>query len=350
MFVDRFPQAERDHTSPESFVPLPMMENVIGAVLYENGRVDSNGVLQPLEIERKQHDPSKWILGMGPKLPSIYTNDVVPPPQLVQKRGQISEEDGMIIRSRAHWDPQGALYNTLTHRRRINLDEPDIQGLRTDYQNLNKALGQAGTYTVSSGDQMTDALHIKLKQPQTPAFEPLRIYIAAGTHAMGLARDMINLNAVFDRVKVWTPEPTTSPQVFRSDTPIFEVNNFTQLRSTVSALRALQSIGRMPIPDRPQPLLGITIPGLPGVYAGQTGRSSFNGEMGELFGDAIYRACLDTPMPNDGKSLDSVWLREAAIKGRAYAQENAAVMGRDPHNHAFVRGQPVAQIMSLLVK
>ncbi len=345
MKYDTYPLAETD-PSHEALIDLEMMQELVVHDLHGNGRIDQEGKILPLEIERRQHDPERWVMGRGPKLEPLMTHDIVPNPQ--QAKGFITEESGIHIRNRSPWDPEQRLYQTLTRRKEIALTAEQVTQETADWQGLVQALDRSGQYDAAdSNEQLSNGLHLTRKEQPPAEFARTRIYVQAGHRALGVTRDMIEKGADFRYAKIWYPSPTTEPQIFREDTPIFEVETFTQLESTIDVLRQLKAAGRLPEPEIKIPIIGAPVEGLDGVYVGQPGSTSFNIRMGELFGPALYRAYLDAPKPAS-QHITQEWVAQVATKARELASQKAHGLDVDPHHHAFLKDQPVDEILEML--
>lgn len=338
---NNFPGAELEHSPEGEFISLESVKQMVTAGIAD--RVTKDSVVKPEEVTvSKTYDKAsgeRW--NMGPR--HTYSRDGYLMPDRTVFHSV--DEAGNEYRNRARKSSTEALiYEQLTDADTvINLASEGIAKLYDDAAKLEDDLG-SHSYTFSlSSEQKFPAYHIDGNDaPQE--FQPLRLYVPAGMHALGVMRKIVELDTEMHYAKVWVPILQEGQAKFRQDTPILEVINHRQLTSVISNLRMLNDEGLLPAASH-VPLVGMLLGNVPGVYLGQIapGRS-FNGTMDGLFGSAVVEACQLNNLQT-GEVITDSWLSETATIARGIARRQALQMGIDPANHAFLVGEPKDDIL-----
>ena len=337
--------SEVDDLSAEVFVPLEHMENMTVAALIGSERIDDEGVVQPIEVKRNLHG-SKWL--RGPATDSLWRSDMfVPTKEEIQPYIEIDEQ-GLETRNRIA-DPSmdTALYRALTGQKKISLSPDQATGVLHDKMALEATLAARPGYTFKfSEEQRENAYHVAAASDVEPEFAPLRVYVPAGLEAVKVAESVFAAGTDISYAKIWTPQATVGEQAIRQDTPIFEVTTFDQLTSLLASLHRLAEAGQLP--SQAAPMAGYEIDGLPGVYMGQTEYGkSFNGRMRDLFGMSIQEACSQVKLAA-GDVVDERTLSAIAENARTLARRRVDETDTNSHNHAFLRDQPVDEIVAIV--
>lgn len=343
--MNRPESSEVDDQSAETFMPLEHMKDMTAAALIESERIDDEGVVQPIEVKRNLHG-SKWL--RGPATDSLWRSDMFVPTEEELRPYIEIDEQGLETRNRIA-DPSmdTALYRALTGQEKVDLSPDQATGVLHDNMALETTLAARPDYTLSfSEEQKEDAHHVTANVEAEPEFAPLRVYVPAGLDAVKVAESVFAAGADMSYAKIWTPRAAVGEQTIRQDTPIFEVTTFNQLTSLLASLHRLAEAGQLP--SQAAPVAGQEIDGLPGVYMGQTEHGkSFNGRMRDLFGKPIQEACSQVKLAA-GDVVDERTLSAIAENARTLARRHADEMGANPHNHAFLRDQPVDEIIAIV--
>lgn len=341
----RSPRNQEVHTNGETFIDQMQIRNLLLQFLSETGRIDDSGVVQPLEIER-YGEPEKYLWG-GTKLEPIMCQDIFFPTEEMRRPCIVTNRNG--VKSRNVIMLMDVLYSILSGQSPLELTEPEVDYIRHSKAALEDTLAMSSTYRGFINDgQICEAFHIQKQVKAVSDFDVTRIYVTGEKHGAPIMQRMILEGADFASGKVWVPYETTHRQTFRYDTPIFEMNTFSQLRSVLSHLRDLSRRGFLSGGPVFEPLVGQPIPGLPGAYLGQAKEGeSFNGNMEHVFKSALSDACSEIHL-RAGDTLTEYHVDTIVRRVVELAQQNAIKIGIDPNNHAFYTGQPINKIMSIV--
>lgn len=330
---------EIEQHNPEAFMPLDSMQHLVGDTLIRSGRVDEQGIIQPLSI-------AQYRISNGfERLEPITRTDIFIP-TANQATGEYKLDDGTEIAYQL--DKPGiepAFYGSLTHSREGVLDIDVVEALAQSGKYLEEVVGRSIDYKLTyTTEQGLPAFFIRSQTEPPKEIASTRVYIPGGLDAMAIAAGIVSKGAEFDVAKMWVPEMKHYKQTLRDDTPIFQVSSFKQLQSVVGALRNMKAEGRLPA--YAAPLVGYEIPGLPGVFVGQcdTGES-FNGRMKKLFVPALEQAAQDFDL-GAGDQVTDEMLIALSRKTRQVAMQNTEPSHTHPAHHAFLDDQPVGEIMA----
>lgn len=326
-------------------MPLELVEAMTQAILQTTGRIDGEGYVQPIEVTRALYDGRSI---MGEPMDSVWRTDIFVPTKDETRAYIETDANGITTKNRIK-NPRfdQILYRSLIGRELENLTEEQAGTLRNEKTAFENTISGLPGYELSyNTDQKEDSYRVTAVKETEPDFAPTRVYIPGGLGALKVAASVFESGADMDYAKIWTPEVSKGEQVIHQDAPIFEVTTFKQLESLMASLRKLAKEGRLPA--GPTPLAGYEVEDLPGVYIGQAEPgTSFNGRMGDLFGEAIQEACSQVRL-QAGEVVTTDIMNIIALHARELAQSNVEDTRTDPNNHAFLSGQPVDAILAVV--
>jgi hypothetical protein len=331
--------------SPEAFMPIEQMKEMTRIVLQDSGRVDDEGRIQPIEVQRTLHG-GQWLI--GPRTDPVRRTDIFVPTKEEVQNYIMTDDQGLTTRNRIK-NPRfdQILYRHLIGRKTQSLTEEQAVAVQHDKVRFENTISGLPAHEVEyTADQLEDAYHVTAVEKPEPDFAPTRVYVPGGVDALKVATAVLGSGADIRYAKIWTPQVSTGEQIIRQDTPIFEVTTFKQLESLMSSLRSLAAEGKLP--TGPKPLAGYEVEDLPGVYVGQAAPgTSFNARMGDLFGTSVQEACSQVKL-QAGDIVDDDAISKIASNTRQIAQAKVAETDTDPHNHAFLSSQPVDAILAVV--
>ncbi|HSD55948.1 MAG TPA: hypothetical protein VLA92_02230 [Candidatus Saccharimonadales bacterium] len=328
---------------PEEFIPLEQMANTVRATLHMGSYVDSQSIVQPLQVARHAKTPGTIV---GPRLAPGIRSDLFVPNEAERQEYMTEEPDGTVITNRVRVTSMGsALYHAVTGRHLLRLGHEDIDSLHSDRASLQQTLSEVGYSSCVNKEQGKDSIRISNPDSRNE-FANTRLYIAGAASGPLIVKKMVEHGASFEGAKIWTPDLHTNPQAFRLDTPIIDIENYQQLHASVTALRRISAEEKLIL--KAPTYLGQRINNLPGVYLAQRdGTLSFNGDMSKMFGPAIQQAGEKVRL-RAGDTLTDDAILDIANDARKVAQQQTGRFDRDNGNHAFMTGQDVHSIMDAM--
>lgn len=342
-----FSASSGEHSAdPEAFISSKGAELLVAFAMKE--RVDP-GTSQLLPIKEELALMNGPGYSIKPLEPRVRYDVVLPEPTRYEKY-----DDGGTLRISQDYDVDGELYDALTDKHEVTLDAAGIEQLSYVRAKLEETLASHPSFEwVLDRWQKEDAYHISRKETPPPnsdgkLISPLRVYVPGGVQGVRIMNHVIETGTDFAHAKVWTPQAARGRQTFRQDTPILFVNTVEQLRSVVTAVRAIATQGLIEPKDNSP--IGIPIEGAPGAFIGQPKEDqSFNGQMARLWSEPIRLACnSDSMRLHAGEVVTWDWVEKAAKMATAIAQQQAQAAGINPNCHALLPGQHVDVILDAI--
>lgn len=336
--INSLGESFRANNEGEPFVQTSSLERMILAGISD--RVDEQGIVLPEELKLCPLQPTP---ANADKRPKSFPKD-----------GWLIPEDKNLTHNQAKYRShkftvESLLYRVLTNSgHAVELSSEQLSTSEVATNNVLAQLSSHGYKTEVSVEQQKPAIHAEKVKGSDQEFEPVRIYMNSGLAAPEVVSQLLDQDADFEYTKVWVPHKTDKLQRLRGDTPILGLVNFRQIERTVGALKKLFDNDNSIINDDFEPLAGMSLPGIPGVYVGQCQiDTSFNNNMKKLFSAPIEKAILSNNL-RTGELVTNEWVTQTAQIAGRLALVNASQVGADPTNHAFLAGQPVKEIIAAI--